>query len=81
MTAQYQRDHAGGRSNYEQFWAPVDAVSVSGITADPPHDVTATLTYTMHNGQVITERTAFYLVRRQGMFKIARSTVLSSSGG
>ena len=81
MTARYQRDHAGGRSNYEQFWAPVDAVSVSDVAADPPHDVTATLTYTMHNGDVITERTAFYLVRRQGMLKIARSTVLSSSGG
>ena len=47
---------------------------------EPPHDVTATLTYTMNNGNVDTERTAFHLVRRHGMLKIARSTVLSSGG-
>ena len=78
MTANYQRNHAGGRSGYESFWRPIARVSASNVTGRPPGRAEATIIYYYRNGRVDTERTAFGLVEQGGMLKISSSTVVSS---
>jgi serine/threonine protein kinase len=78
MTANYQTNHAGGRSGYERFWAPIGRVSLSGVVGRPPGRAEATITYFYKNGRVDTERTGFGLVEQDGQLKIASSTVISS---
>jgi serine/threonine protein kinase len=78
MTANYQRDHAGGRSGYESFWRPIARVSASNVTGRPPGRAEATIVYYYKSGRVDTERTAFGLVEQGGMLKISSSTVVSS---
>ena len=80
MTADYQQHHAGGMSGYQRFWQPVARVSLSNVTATTPSTVTATIDYFYRSGNVVVERTQFGLVRQDGMWKIASSTVLSHSG-
>jgi eukaryotic-like serine/threonine-protein kinase len=81
MTADYQTNHAGGRNGYNSFWSQVQRVTLSGVTADPPSTVVATITYDYKNGSVVVERTSFGLVFQDGRWKIASSSVLSHSGG
>jgi hypothetical protein len=50
------------------------------VVSAPPDSVTATITYRYRDGHVVVERTQFQLVREDGMWKIAASTVLSHSG-
>ncbi|HEY1574248.1 MAG TPA: serine/threonine-protein kinase [Pseudonocardiaceae bacterium] len=76
MTADYQRNHAGGRSGYQSFWSAVDSVSVADVTARPPDAVTATISY-HYADHTDVERTSFGLVRQAGQWKIASSDVLS----
>jgi serine/threonine protein kinase len=78
MTANYQTNHAGGRSAYERFWKPVVRVSVSGVVGLPPGRARATVIYYYRNGKIVTERTGYGLVEAGGQLKIGRSTVLSS---
>jgi hypothetical protein len=80
MTAEYQRDHAGGRSGYEAFWAPISKVTLSDVTARAPSSVTATIHYLYRDGHVVVERTGFGLVQQDGQWKIASSQVLSHHG-
>jgi hypothetical protein len=77
MTADYQTNHAGGRSGYEDFWSQIQRVTASGVTAQGPTSVVATIDYYYKNGTIIEERTQFGLVRQQGQWKIASSSVLS----
>jgi len=81
MTADYQTNHAGGHSGYTSFWAQIQAVSVSNVTAQLPNTVVATIDYTYKNGSTVVERTSFGLVFQQNQWKIASSSVLSHSGG
>jgi hypothetical protein len=81
MTADYQQNHAGGRANYNSFWQPVQRVTVTDAVASLPSGVDATLVYYYQDGRVVQERTRFGLVRDQGQWKIAQTSVLSSSGG
>ena len=81
MTADYQTNHAGGRSGYTSFWAQIQKVSVSNVTAQLPSSVVATVDYTYKNGSFVEERTSFGLVFQQNQWKIASSSVLSHSGG
>ena len=78
MTADYQTNHAGGRSGYTSFWAQIQKVEVSNVTAQLPSTVVATLDYTYKNGSHVEERTSFGLVFQQNQWKIASSAVLSS---
>jgi serine/threonine protein kinase len=77
MTADYQTNHAGGTSGYDSFWANIDRVTLSGVSAKAPNSVTATIHYFYKNGRVDTELTNFGLVRQSGRWKIASSSVLS----
>ena len=79
LTPSYQKSPSGGRKAYENFWAAVDRVSVSGVTGKPPDRAEATVTYVYKDGRVVRERTAFGLVDDGGTLKINSSSVLSSS--
>ena len=79
LTPSYQKSPSGGRKAYENFWAAVDRVSVSGVTGKPPDKAEATVTYVYKDGRVVRERTAFGLVDDDGTLKINSSSVLSSS--
>ena len=79
MTADYQENHAGGRSGYERFWSAIDAVSVSDVTASPPDGARALVTYTYNDGRVVDELTAYRFADEGGVLKIADTDVLSSS--
>jgi len=78
MTADYQTNHAGGRSGYTTFWSRIQKVSVSNVTAQLPSTVVATIHYTYNDGSLVVERTSFGLVFQQNQWKIASSAVLSS---
>ncbi|TDP92841.1 serine/threonine-protein kinase [Labedaea rhizosphaerae] len=80
MTADYQQNHAGGRSGYQRFWQAIARVTVTDVTPSPPHTVTATVNYYYRSGNVAVESTRFGLVQENGMWKIASSTVLSHRG-
>ena len=76
MTSSYQTGTAGGRRSYERFWGAVRQVTATDISGTPPDRATATITYVARNGEVARERTAFRLVRDDGVLKINSSTVL-----
>ncbi|HWC84471.1 MAG TPA: serine/threonine-protein kinase [Pseudonocardiaceae bacterium] len=75
MTADYQQNHAGGRSGYDNFWAQFSAVSLSDVAATGSAGVVADINYTYKNGSHTTEHTTFGLVQQDGQWKIASSTV------
>ncbi|MEZ5409863.1 MAG: serine/threonine-protein kinase [Acidimicrobiales bacterium] len=79
LTERYRRTTARSRSTYEAFWTSIDAVSVSNPQASGSGSVTATLTYEFADGRTFVERTSYELLRQDGVLKIDRSTVLSSS--
>ena len=78
LTTSYQRTTSGGRQSYERFWGEVDRVSVSKVEATGPAQVEATVTY-RRGDDVAVERTAFRLVRDDGILKIDGSSVLSGT--
>lgn len=78
LTARYQRTTATNRQTYERFWGSIDRVRVADVDAEAPSSVTATITYDYEDGRTFVERTAYRLVRDDGVLKIDRSEVLSS---
>jgi hypothetical protein len=78
MTSSYQINHAGGRQAYQRFWDAISKVTVANVSGTPPGSARATLTYYFKDGRVVRERTAYGLVREDGILKISSSTVLSS---
>jgi hypothetical protein len=78
LTTDYQTKHAGGMSGFRSFWDQIQSVKVSDIVAQPPSTVTATIVYSYKDGKTVEEPTSFGLVRSDGIWKIASSTVLSS---
>ena len=79
MTAYYQQNTAHGMSGYRAFWDPIQRASVSDIVAQPPSTVTATIDYYYKDGKTVQERTSFGLELSGGIWKIAKSSVLSST--
>jgi eukaryotic-like serine/threonine-protein kinase len=79
MTPDYQTNHAGGPTGYHDFWDQIQSVSASSIAAQPPSTVTATITYHYKNGKTVVEPTSYGLVLSDGIWKIASSSVLSST--
>ncbi len=78
LTETYRKTTAGSRQTFQSFWDDIDAVAVSNVVASEPSSVVATLTYEMADGRTIVERTAYSLLRQDGILKIDRSSVLSS---
>jgi eukaryotic-like serine/threonine-protein kinase len=84
LTADYQQNHAGGFTGYENFWNPVQRVTVLDVSANQDGAVDATVEYVFKDGRVIEERASYGLVAEDGTWKIGSSTVRSSqakSGG
>ncbi|MFQ6173122.1 serine/threonine-protein kinase [Oryzobacter sp. R7] len=81
LTDRYRRTTAGSRASYAAFWSDIERVRVSRVGATAPDAVTATLTYDFADGRTVVERTSYRLVRDDGVLKIDRSSVLSSTGG
>ena len=79
MTDSYQINHTGGRRSYERFWGQIRRVTLEKVTARPPRQARATVTYYYKNGRVDTEPTVYQMVEDDGSLKINKSTVLSSS--
>ncbi|HET9169471.1 MAG TPA: serine/threonine-protein kinase [Actinospica sp.] len=79
LTPEYQRSHANGLSSYRAFWDQIRSVSISGIAAAPPSDVVVTIDYVYKTGETVRERTILGLVEQDGDWKIADSSVLSST--
>jgi hypothetical protein len=78
LTTSYQQAHAGGFSGYQQFWQPIQRVTVSNVVATAPASVVATIGYYYQDGRVVAESTSFGLAQENGQWKIASSSVLSS---
>lgn len=79
LTTDYQQNHAGGMSGYQSFWDQIQSVSLSDVVAQPPGTVLATIDYSYKGGKRVRERTSFGLVNQGGLWKIASSSVLSST--
>jgi len=79
MTPYYQQNTAKGTTGYDDFWGLIKSVTVSDIVAQPPSTVIATIDYYYKNGQTVQERTSYGLVFSDGIWKIASSSVLSST--
>ncbi|HTZ44432.1 MAG TPA: protein kinase [Jatrophihabitans sp.] len=78
LTPNYQQSTSKDRQTYQQFWDSIQSIRAGDVTGDPPGGVTATLLYHYKDDRVVRERTAFQLVRSDGILKIDSSTVLSS---
>ncbi|HEX6404349.1 MAG TPA: serine/threonine-protein kinase [Pseudonocardiaceae bacterium] len=78
LTADYQQSHAGGFTGYQDFWNPVQRVTVFEVVAKQGHVVDATIDYFFKDGRVVEERTSYGLVADGDLWKIGSSTVSSS---
>lgn len=78
LTANYQHNHAGGFTGYQNFWSPVQRVAVVDVSAAQGDAVDATIDYFFKDGKVIEEQTSYGLVTEDGLWKINSSTVHSS---
>jgi eukaryotic-like serine/threonine-protein kinase len=78
LTANYQQNHAGGFTGYQNFWNAVQRVMVVDISATQNGAVDATIDYVFKDGRVIEERTNYRLVAQDGLWKIDSSTVQNS---
>jgi eukaryotic-like serine/threonine-protein kinase len=78
LTANYQQNHAGGFTGYQNFWNAVARVTVFDVTAKQGGTVDATIDYFFKDGRVIEERTSYGLLAQDGLWKIDSSTVHSS---
>jgi eukaryotic-like serine/threonine-protein kinase len=76
MTTDYQNRHAGGYAAYQSFWQHYTKVTATNVVATPPTTVIVTITYTDKDGHTIQERDQFGLVRQDGTWKIASSSVI-----
>ncbi|GAA2038317.1 hypothetical protein GCM10009740_33140 [Terrabacter terrae] len=78
LTDRYRATTARDRATYDKFWASVDSVSVGQVKASGPGSVEATVRYDFSDGRRFEERTAYTLVRQDGVLKIDTSSVQSS---
>jgi serine/threonine protein kinase len=78
LTTNYQQNHAGGFTGYQNFWSPVQRVTVFDVSAKQGDAVDATVDYFFNDGKVIEEQTSYGLVTEDGLWKIDSSTVHSS---
>jgi eukaryotic-like serine/threonine-protein kinase len=78
LTANYQQSHAGGFTGYQNFWSPVQRVTVFDVSAKQGDAVDATIDYFFKDGRVIEEQTSYELVTENGLWKINSSTVHNS---
>jgi hypothetical protein len=78
LTPKYQQNHAGGFTGYQNFWNPIQRVTVSDVTASQDGAVNATIDYFFEDGRVVEEQTSYGLVAEEGQWKIDSSTVRSS---
>ena len=78
LTANFQNGIAQNRDYYESFWSGIDTVTATDVSASPPDNAEATITYYFKDGRVSTERTAFSLVKDANTLKIDDSSVVSS---
>jgi len=81
LTRRFQTGIAQNRQYYESFWNGIERVDVTDISADPPGQAEATITYYFSDGRVSVERTSYHLVQDDGILKLDDSTVLSSRTG
>ena len=79
LTPDYQTNHAGGYDAFEEFWDPVESVQTSAVSTEGPNTAQATVTYHFDDGRVVEEPTRYTLSRDGDTWKIAATTVLSSS--
>ena len=70
LTESFQNGRAGGRQTYDNYWAGIRRVSVSGASGSPPGTVVATVNYVYKDGRSVSERTTFGLVSEDGILKI-----------
>ncbi len=78
LTTNYQQNHAGGFTGYQNFWTPVQRVTVFDVSATQGGAVDATIDYVFKDGRVVEERTSYGLIAEDGLWKINSSTVSSS---
>ena len=78
LTANYQKNHSGGFTGYQNFWNPVQRVTVFDVSAKQDGTVDATIEYFFRDGRVIEEQTSYGLLAEDGLWKINSSTVRSS---
>jgi serine/threonine protein kinase len=78
LTANYQQSHAGGFTGYQNFWSPVQRVTIVEISAEQGDAVDATIDYYFKDGKIVEEQTSYVLVAEDGLWKIDSSTVHSS---
>ena len=78
LSDRYRSTTARNRATYESFWGSVDAVEVRQISGSAPDSVEATIRYAFKDGRRFEERTAYTLVREDGVLKIDTSAVESS---
>jgi hypothetical protein len=78
LTTNYQQNHAGGFTGYQNFWNAVTRVTAFNVSAKPGNMVDATIDYYFKDGRVIEEQTSYQLITEDGLWKIASSTVNSS---
>jgi serine/threonine protein kinase len=78
LTISYQQNHAGGFTDYQNFWNSVQRVTVIDVSVTQDDAVDATIDYVFKNGRVVEERTSYRLVAEDGLWKIDKSTVQSS---
>jgi hypothetical protein len=78
LTANYQQSHAGGFTGYQNFWSPVQRVTIVDLSAEQGDAVDATIDYYFKDGKIVEEQTSYVLVTEDGLWKIDSSTVHSS---
>jgi serine/threonine protein kinase len=79
LTTNYQQSHAGGFTGYQNFWNPIQGVTVIDVSAQQDGTVDATIDYFFKDGKVVEEQTSYGLVGAEdGLWKIDSSTVHSS---
>ncbi len=78
LTTNYQQNHAGGFTGYQNFWSPVQRVTVVDVSAKQGDAVDATIDYFFKDGKVVEEQTSYGLVTEDGLWKIDSSAVHSS---
>jgi serine/threonine protein kinase len=78
LTANYQQNHAGGFTGYQNFWNTVQRVTVADVSATQDGTVDATINYVFKDGRALQERTSYHLVTQEGLWKIDSSAVRSS---
>ncbi|MGH3844915.1 MAG: protein kinase domain-containing protein [Pseudonocardiaceae bacterium] len=78
LTTNYQQSHAGGFTGYQNFWNPIQRVTVIDVSTEQDGTVNATIDYFFKDGKVVEEQTSYGLVTEDGLWKIDSSTVRSS---